>query len=271
MSLGSWKTDDIIDISATLHNPATSAITDATGLPAWRIYKQGTAAAIRTGTLTKRDSQTGFYTANETLSAANGYVKGFDYIIKITAVVSGVTGGIERHFQIEAEVDANVVSDKSGFSLSIAGILAIWHQLTSNIVTSGSIGKLIKDNLDAVISSIVARLPAALVSGRMDSNISAINDNSTAAIKLALSADRIIRGVVATGITPTVTDFSITLTDGIFSDTDHLKDRIIIFTTSGLSYQVAEITAHRTAPTPEEFTVTGMTRPPIVGEAFIIV
>jgi len=35
--------------------------------------------------------------------------------------------------------------DKAGFSLSTAGILAIWHQLTAAIVTAGSVGKLIKD------------------------------------------------------------------------------------------------------------------------------
>src|SRR6266851_5824290 len=45
------------------------------------------------------------------------------------------------------------VSDKTGFSLSTAGILAIWHQLTSAIVTASTIGKLILDNLDAAVST----------------------------------------------------------------------------------------------------------------------
>lgn len=44
------------------------------------------------------------------------------------------------------------VSDKTGFSLSTAGILEIWHQLLTSIATAGSIGKLIKDNLDAKVS-----------------------------------------------------------------------------------------------------------------------
>ncbi len=48
----------------------------------------------------------------------------------------------------------SALTDKAGFSLSTAGILAIWHQLTSAIVTVGSIGKLLKDNIDAVISAI---------------------------------------------------------------------------------------------------------------------
>lgn len=45
------------------------------------------------------------------------------------------------------------LTDKAGFSLSTAGILAIWHQLTSAITTAGSIGKLVTDFLDATISS----------------------------------------------------------------------------------------------------------------------
>jgi hypothetical protein len=45
------------------------------------------------------------------------------------------------------------VSDKTGFSLSTAGILAIWHQLTSAVVTAATMGKLIVDYLDAAVSS----------------------------------------------------------------------------------------------------------------------
>ena len=39
----------------------------------------------------------------------------------------------------------NALTDKAGFSLSTAGILAIWHQLTAAIVTASTIGKLLKD------------------------------------------------------------------------------------------------------------------------------
>lgn len=42
---------------------------------------------------------------------------------------------------------------KTGYSLSTAGILAIWHQLTAAIVTASTIGKLIVDRLNATISS----------------------------------------------------------------------------------------------------------------------
>ena len=45
------------------------------------------------------------------------------------------------------------VQDKTGFSLSTAGILAIWHQAESAIVTASTIGLRIKTNLDAAITT----------------------------------------------------------------------------------------------------------------------
>jgi hypothetical protein len=51
------------------------------------------------------------------------------------------------------------VTDKAGFSLSVAGILEIWHQALTAIVTAGSVGKLIKDYLDAAITSRNATTP----------------------------------------------------------------------------------------------------------------
>jgi len=44
-------------------------------------------------------------------------------------------------------------SDKTGYSLSSAGIQAIWDALTSALTTAGSIGKLLVDNINATISS----------------------------------------------------------------------------------------------------------------------
>ena len=45
------------------------------------------------------------------------------------------------------------VSDKTGFSLSTAGVLAIWHQLTAAVVTASTMGKLVIDFLNATITS----------------------------------------------------------------------------------------------------------------------
>lgn len=58
-------------------------------------------------------------------------------------------------FTTANRVDATAVtvSDKTGYALSVAGIAAIWDALLTGITTVGSIGKLIKDNIDALISS----------------------------------------------------------------------------------------------------------------------
>lgn len=147
---------------------------------------------------------------------------------------------------------AVTVSDKTGFSLSAAGIQAIWDRLTSALTTVGSIGKFIVDNADsagittllsripgtvqpqtgdsyarlgapvgASISADVAgvqsdtndiqtRLPAALVSGRIDASVGAMATDVITATALAASAvneiadqvwDELIAGHLGAGST----------------------------------------------------------------------
>lgn len=65
------------------------------------------------------------------------------------------------------------LTDKAGFSLSTAGILALWHQAVSAIVTAGSIGKLLKDE---ITSARMAELDAA----NMPSDLGNIESDTTA-------------------------------------------------------------------------------------------
>lgn len=65
-------------------------------------------------------------------------------------------------------------ADKTGFELSPAGILAIWHQLLSGIVTASTIGKLIKDYLDAAISSR-STVTTAQVKSEVDTALADVN------------------------------------------------------------------------------------------------
>lgn len=48
------------------------------------------------------------------------------------------------------------LTDKAGFSLSVAGVQAIWDALTSALTTVGSIGKWVVDKLDVVVSTRAA-------------------------------------------------------------------------------------------------------------------
>lgn len=113
------------------------------------------------------------------------------------------------------------VSDKTGFSLSTAGILAIWHQLVSEIVTASTIGKLIKDNLDAKVSEVGGgSLTAESIRIEMDTNSKLANlpadpaDESSleAAITAAhATTDALISAITGGGLTEktyTLTDAS---------------------------------------------------------------
>jgi len=63
---------------------------------------------------------------------------------------------------------------KTGYALTTAAILAIWHQLTSAIVTAGSIGKLLKDDTPAI--KMVTDKFVFTKANEVDANTKSIND-----------------------------------------------------------------------------------------------
>lgn len=65
------------------------------------------------------------------------------------------------------KADALVVSDKTNYALSAAGVQAIWDALTASLTTVGSIGKLIVDNLNATVSSRLATASITLAAGKV--------------------------------------------------------------------------------------------------------
>lgn len=105
---------------------------------------------------------------------------------------------------VTAAVTVGTNNDKTGYSLSAAGVQAVWDALTSALTTVGSVGKRIADNLDALVSSrasatalatvqadtddIQTRLPAALVSGRIDASVGAMAANVVTASAIAPDA-----------------------------------------------------------------------------------
>jgi hypothetical protein len=120
MYLGSWKIDDYLTFGCNTHRFDTGAATDADSVPTYRIYEDETASPIITGSTALLDSvnTAGFYSERVQLTAAAGLEKGKTYTIYITATVNSIEGTMSHSFQIEAEVDANIVSDKTGFGLT---------------------------------------------------------------------------------------------------------------------------------------------------------
>lgn len=111
--LGSWAIDDFLTFYANTHAPSTGAATDADSVPTYRVYEDETATPILTGSMALLDTAntTGFYSERIQLTAANGFEKGKQYAVYVSATIGGVTATKHDTWQIQAEVDAATISD----------------------------------------------------------------------------------------------------------------------------------------------------------------
>lgn len=118
--IGSWKIDDFVTFDVTIHTPATGSEVDPDSAPTYRVYEDETTTPIVTGTMAKLDDSNtvGFYSERFQATAASGFEKGKRYTILVHGIVDTVGGNTTKNFQIEAEVDANIVSDKTGYALT---------------------------------------------------------------------------------------------------------------------------------------------------------
>lgn len=154
------------------------------------------------------------------------------------------------------------LTDKTGFSLSAAGILAIWHQLTSGIITSSTIGKLLVDNINATISS-----RSSFDASTDTVDVGKINGNADAARKLGKSADTILE-VTAIAGTLSTTQMSVSgLTE---TQNDKLIGRVIIWLDGDLQRHATDITDTDLGAT-DVLTFTAVPVAPSVGDTAIIV
>ena len=95
--------------------------------------------------LTDYDGPTNAEMEARTILAASYFDPSLDAVanVTLTATTTAVTNGVI--------VTTN--NDKTGYTLSAAGVQAIWDALTSALTTIGSVGKLLVDNINATISS----------------------------------------------------------------------------------------------------------------------
>lgn len=156
MNLGEWQIDDLLTFCVQLQSFSTGAATDGDSAPTYRVYEDETGTPILTGTMALLDdaNTTGFYSEQITLSAANGFEVGKCYSIRIAATVGGVSSATLRFFQME-EAKATAA------------------QATA---------------IEADTQDIQSRLPAALVSGRMDSYVGAMANNVITSSVVATNA-----------------------------------------------------------------------------------
>lgn len=120
------------------------------------------------------------------------------------------------------------------------------------------------------LQALSDRLPAALVSGLMSSDVTAISTSTAAADRLEISVLAMVEGTVdTTGFAPTTVEFE---ADDITEATaDHFIGRIVIFTLNALNQQATDITDYALATGRGHFTVTAMTEAPANNDTFIII
>jgi hypothetical protein len=120
--------------------------------------------------------------------------------------------------------------------------------------------------VQADTDDIQARLPAALIGGRMDSDVEAINASTEAADDLQFSAATIVRGTVVADAGNSTTQMKTNLTP---ATNDHYKDRKIYFTSGVLADQATSISTYD--GTTKILTFPAITSVPAADVTFVIV
>jgi hypothetical protein len=144
---GPFYIDDTLTFTTISHRFDTGALTDADGVPAYRIYEDETGTAILTGNMAKLDdaSTTGFYSEQITLSAANGFEVGKSYAIYVTAAVNSVTGGQTFNFK--------VIATPATAPTAAAIADAVWDEAQADHVAAGSFGVTASEIADILVDT----------------------------------------------------------------------------------------------------------------------
>jgi hypothetical protein len=190
---------------------------------------------------------TGHYSEQITLSAANGFEKGKSYSIRIAATVSSVTGATTRNFQMEAEVDANIVSDKTGYSLTATTGLG---NQTANITgtLSGSVGSVtgavgsvtgavgsVTGNVGGNVTGSVGSVTGAVgsvtgnVGGNVTGSVGSIASGGITAASLAADVQARL-GIVAYGTAQSATATTLVLASSSAFANDELNGAVVVIT-----------------------------------------
>lgn len=88
-------------------------------------------------------------------------------------------------------------NDKVGYSLSAAGVQAIWDALTSALTAAGSIGKLVVDKLGAALDAAGVRGALGLAAANLDAQLGDLPTNAELAGALADADDATLAAIGA--------------------------------------------------------------------------
>jgi len=286
---------DTIYIRFTTRAFATGVPTTLAGTPVLSIYEENNLVQITAGVSVTADydSVTGLNQATIVATSGNGYESGKSYDLVITTgTVSSVSvvGEVVGSFTVESSsafirlgspasasiaadlvaidnfvdgIETAVITNAAGVDIS-ADIAAAKVDTAAILVDTGTTipGTII--TLQSDTDNIQTRIPAALVGGVMDSNVSAISSDTTAATNLSKSALGISSGLCSG--TPTTTTIATDLTD---TTNETYTGRVIIMTSGNAKNEATDITAYD--GTTKTLTVTALATAPAANDTFVIV
>lgn len=173
-----------------------------------------------------------------------------------------------------ASVSADIAAAKSDTAAILVDTADIQPKIGSPAASVAADIAAVKAETAIILSDtndIQTRVPAALVGGRMDSNLSAISNSTTTMAAFNRAVKGNVIGTVGVGSTTTSIVSSALTPAGTAAD--QFKGRYIVFaddtTTAALRGQASDITANTASATPT-FTVTAMTTAAASGDTFSI-
>jgi len=190
MSLGDFDLSSVIYFKFTTFRPSTGAPFALAGTPAISVYKDNSTTQSTTGvTLTTDfDSVTGLnHVAIDTSADGSFYSSGsfFDVVITTGTVDSvSAVGSVVGRFTIRKTADLKPTTAGRTLDVSAGGEAGVdWANVGSPTTTLNLSGTTVKTATDVETDTadIQSRIPAALVSGRIDASVGAISGDSTAA------------------------------------------------------------------------------------------
>lgn len=202
MYLGDFRLGDTFDIKFTTVDTSGVPITLA-GTPVISAYPGNSTTELTGGiTLTVDfDSRTGMHNVRVVASSGNGYAAATNYILVITTGTIGgssAVGYVIGGFSIENRSALMPTTAARTLDVSAGGEAGVdWANVGSPTTALGLSGTTIKTATDVATAvagvqsdtdDIQARIPAALVSGRMDSSVGAMAANVVTATAIATDA-----------------------------------------------------------------------------------
>jgi len=197
----------------------------------------------------------------------------------IIVIFSDLAGAQWCDLLLDLQTTARQVDDLAfptvsgrALDVSVGGEAGVdWANVGSQGTVVGLSGTTVKTATDVETDTadIQTRLPAALVGGRMNSNLSAINNATGGVTAFERSTRAIVEGTI--GAASTTTNIVTSSLAPAAAVADQFKGRIIIFdedtTTANLRAQATDITANTALGV---LTVTALTTAPVSGDTFVI-